>query len=414
VTALRVAVVGGGIGGLCLAQGLRRDGVDVTVYERDDTIDSRRQGYRIHLDGRAGRALHECLPPELYELFTATLGRPGSALSVVDERLKVLHRTAGMARDPRRVEPTAISAPASRQTLRQILATGLDDALVFGRSCTGFAESPEGVRLDFADGTHAEADVLVGADGVGSAVRRQFLPQATVVDTGARCLYGKTLLTKETLALVPPMLFEGFTAVIGGRAVGMASGLVRFPEPVEQAAARICPRAHVTPVADYLMWAVTAPGPRFGLPEPELLALPPVGLHRLAAEAIAGWHPDLRALVDRAEVEETFLVRVNTSEPTPAWPSGRVTVLGDAIHAMSPSGGSGANTALTDARVLRAALVAAVRGETPLTQAIRGYEEQMRDYGYAAVAAAGQNMGNLWAQRHPVLARIVKLLGKAR
>jgi 2-polyprenyl-6-methoxyphenol hydroxylase-like FAD-dependent oxidoreductase len=411
---MRVAVVGGGVGGLCLAQGLRRDGVDVTVYEADESIDSRRQGYRIHLDGRAGRALHDCLPPELYELFTATLGAPGSTVSVVDERLKVLHRMAGTARDPRQVEPAAISAPANRQTLREVLATGLDDALVFGRRCTGFAQAPQGVRLDFADGTHAEAEVLVGADGVGSAVRRQFLPHARVVDTGARCLYGKTLLTGETLALVPPMLFEGFTAVIGGGTVGMASALVRFPEPVERAAARIHSRAHLTPVADYLMWAVTAPGPSFGLPDPELLALPPAGLHKLATGAIAGWHRTLRALVDRAEVEETFAVRINTAEPTPPWPSGRVTVIGDAIHAMSPTGGSGANTALTDATVLRAALVAAARGETPLTEAIRGYEDRMRDYGYAAVAAAGQNLGNLWAQRHPVLARIVKLLGKGR
>jgi 2-polyprenyl-6-methoxyphenol hydroxylase-like FAD-dependent oxidoreductase len=412
--ALRIAVIGGGIGGLCLAQGLRRDGVAVTVYERDEAIDSRRQGYRIHLDGRAGRALHECLPPALYELFTATLGRPGSAVSVVDERLKVLHRTEGTARDPRRVEPAAISAPANRQTLREVLATGLDDALVFGRQCTGFAQSPEGVRLDFADGTHAEADALVGTDGVGSAVRRQLLPHATVVDTGARCLYGKTLLDAESLALVPPMVFDGFTAVVGGGTVGMACALVRFPEPVEQAAARISPQARLAPAADYLMWVVSAPGPYFGMPDAELLALPPAGLHRLATKAIAGWHRDLRALVDRAEVEETFVVRISTAEPTPAWPSGRVTVLGDAIHAMSPTGGSGANTALTDATVLRAALVAAARGEIPITEAIRGYEHRMREYGYAAVAAAGQNMGNLWAQRHPVLARVFQLLGKGR
>jgi NADPH-dependent glutamate synthase beta subunit-like oxidoreductase len=53
---VRVAVVGGGLGGLCLAQGLRRKGIDVTVYERDETLSTRRQGYRIHLDGRAARA----------------------------------------------------------------------------------------------------------------------------------------------------------------------------------------------------------------------------------------------------------------------------------------------------------------------------------------------------------------------
>ncbi len=54
---MKVAVVGAGIGGLCLAQGLRRNGIEVTVYERDDALSSRGQGYRVHLD--AGRALHD-------------------------------------------------------------------------------------------------------------------------------------------------------------------------------------------------------------------------------------------------------------------------------------------------------------------------------------------------------------------
>ncbi|HEY3480100.1 MAG TPA: NAD(P)-binding protein [Streptomyces sp.] len=49
-------MVGGGVSGLCLAQGLRQDGVDVTVYERDPALGSGRQGYRIHLDARAGLA----------------------------------------------------------------------------------------------------------------------------------------------------------------------------------------------------------------------------------------------------------------------------------------------------------------------------------------------------------------------
>ena len=58
--------------------------------------------------------------------------------------------------------------------------------------------------------------VLVAADGVQSRVRRQRLPEARVSDTGARCLYGKTRLTPQALSLVPPTLFDGFTAVIGG------------------------------------------------------------------------------------------------------------------------------------------------------------------------------------------------------
>ncbi len=72
VNGLRVAVAGGGIGGLCLAQGLLKAGIDVTVYERDAHLAVRRQGYRLHADGRAGRALEQCLPPESFAVFQAT------------------------------------------------------------------------------------------------------------------------------------------------------------------------------------------------------------------------------------------------------------------------------------------------------------------------------------------------------
>ncbi|MFI5911896.1 FAD-dependent oxidoreductase [Dactylosporangium sp. NPDC051541] len=409
---LRVAVVGGGIGGLCLAQGLRRSGVDVAVYERDSGPKMRRQGYRIHLDSRAARALHECLPPDVYELFRGTLGRPGAALSVIDERLKVLHRTEGTGLDPRAADPDSLSAPANRQTLREVLSTGLEDVIVYGRRLVEYheADEPQGIRLRFDDGSSARADVVVGADGVGSAVRHQLLPHARVADTGARCVYGKTPLTGGIE--LPEPVREGFTAVIGGAAVGMSCALVRFPEPPERVAERVCPAARLSPVADYVMWAVTGPAAAFGVADDDLLGRDDAGLHRLAAAAVSGWHPQLRELVDRADVEETFLIRINTAEPTPAWPPGRVTVLGDAIHAMSPAGGSGANTALMDAAILRAALVRADRGEQPLAEAVGEYEHRMREYGYAAVAASDRNMGGLWARRHPVLARIAWLLGK--
>jgi 2-polyprenyl-6-methoxyphenol hydroxylase-like FAD-dependent oxidoreductase len=67
------------------------------------------------------------------------------------------------------------------------------------------------------------------------------------------------------------------------------------------------------------------------------------------------------------------------------WPSGRVTLIGDAIHAMTPYRGIGANIALKDAVRLRDALVAAQHGEQPLIAAIHGYEAAMLDYGFKAV-----------------------------
>jgi 2-polyprenyl-6-methoxyphenol hydroxylase-like FAD-dependent oxidoreductase len=421
VSGLRVAVAGGGLGGLCLAQGLLKAGVDVTVYERDAQLADRRQGYRLHVDARAGLALEQCLPPRSLALFQATCSEASTRLTVVSERLRVLNeqRRTGSA-DP--YAPATLSTSVNRQTLREVLATGLGGRLVFGCELTryeltgdpltgyeltgdpltGHGDSRGAVRLQFADGRQAEADLLVGADGAGSAVRRQYLPAAAPADTGKRCVYGKTPLGPADVDRLPPVLKHGFTAVIGGQ-VGMATGVVRFRQRPEQAA------PWLSPAGDYLMWAVAGDGGRFGVADERLTAMSPAELHALTARLITSWHPDLRALHARAAADETFLVKIRTSPPVPPWPPSRVTVLGDAIHAMSPARGSGANTALQDAALLCRTLTGAAengartvragseavpagsgtgRNGGDLITAVGEYERQMRDYGYAAVAAS--------------------------
>ncbi|MFN7096980.1 MAG: NAD(P)-binding protein, partial [Gammaproteobacteria bacterium] len=72
--AIKIAIVGGGIGGLALAQKLKKAGVEFNVYERDASSDDRLQGYRVHLSPEADRALSECLPTKLYDLFIKTSG----------------------------------------------------------------------------------------------------------------------------------------------------------------------------------------------------------------------------------------------------------------------------------------------------------------------------------------------------
>jgi 2-polyprenyl-6-methoxyphenol hydroxylase-like FAD-dependent oxidoreductase len=401
-----VAVAGAGLGGLCLAQGLRRAGADVTVYERDDGFAGRRQGYRLHVDARAGLALQECLPPELLTAFQATCGQASTRLTVVSERLRVLKEltTSDPAAD--RYAPGTLSTSVNRLTLREVLAAGLDGKIVFGGEVTRYDAGEKGVRVHFADGREAEADVLVGADGVSSAVRRQYLPAAEPADTGGRCVYGKTPLRPAALELLPAALDAGFTAVIGGR-LGMATGLVRFRNPPGQVAG-----VRLSAAEDYLMWGLTGDCGQFGVPDERLLALNPAELHALSAKLIRSWHPDLRALHAMADIEETFVVPIRTSPVIAAWQPSRVTVLGDAIHAMSPAGGSGANTALRDAALLCRALTTAADGDG-ITTAIGEYEHQMRDYGYAAVAASAKAEAERGTVRNPLVSWLFRRVARA-
>jgi len=397
---LRVAVAGGGLGGLALARGLLRAGTDVTVFERDTSLATRRQGYRLHLDARAGLALDATLPPETFALFQASCAQPSRRLTVTTERLRVLHEQVAADRGADPYAPASLSTSVDRRTFREVLAAGLDGRLAFGRELSRYEADAGGVRLYFADGREAEADVLVGADGVNSAVCRQYLPAAEPADSGGRCIYGKTPLDPGTA--LPAVMEDGFTAVVGGR-IGMAVGAVRFRTPPQSLG--------LTPAQDYLMWALAGDRECFGVPDAELLALDPAGLHALSAALIRTWHPDLRAMHAAADIDQTFALRVRTSPALPAWEPSRVTVLGDAIHAMSPARGSGANTALQDAALLCRMLTG---GGSDVVAAIGEYEQQMREYGYAAVAASRQAEAETGARRNRLLFWLYRRLARGK
>jgi len=110
------------------------------------------------------------------------------------------------------------------------------------------------------------------------------------------------------------------------------------------------------------------------------------------------WHPALRRLVQITDVSTATIFPVKTSVPIPPWPTRNVTLLGDALHNMTPFRGIGANTALRDAEALHKALVAVARGEADLIQALAAYERDMIRYGFAAVQTSLSNMNRFHAK----------------
>ncbi|WP_067127385.1 FAD-dependent oxidoreductase [Microtetraspora malaysiensis] len=379
---MHVAIIGGGLAGPCLAHGLRRAGFQVTLHERD-SAPAKGQGYRIHIAPEGNRALHDCLPEHLHRLVLATTGVPGSGVTILAEDLTVINRFP--VGDPA-AEPTPDShISVDRLTLRTILLAGLEEVTRFGAAFTHFAYLPGGrVEARFADGAVQEADLLVAADGSMSRVRRQFLPDARVVDLGVRLIFGKTPLTDEVAAITPAESLDGFSTIVGSGGRFMPLAGHRFRRDPRAAAAELGLGLEFTDTRDYVMWVLGTPD--------DVSALDGAGLRDAVQERVADWHPRLGEIIRRVDPATVRTASMRTSEPVEPWPSGPVTLVGDAIHCMVPAG-IGAAVALRDAALLTRRLTEARDRGLPLVEAVHAYESEMLRYGFEAVAAAAKQAG---------------------
>ena len=214
---LQVLVVGGGIGGLCLAQGLRKAGIQVKVFERDRTVDARLDRYRLHINPAGTRALRACLPDAVWDRFLAAVGRPGGGFLFLDEQLHELLSIEDSLMYPASDDSAERAYPVERRALRDVLLTDLADVVQFGKRFERYELQPNGgVTAWFTDGSRADGDLLVGADGSASQVRAQLLPRAKPDDTGAVGFGAKLPLTAQTRAWLPPELLDGETMIMTG------------------------------------------------------------------------------------------------------------------------------------------------------------------------------------------------------
>jgi 2-polyprenyl-6-methoxyphenol hydroxylase-like FAD-dependent oxidoreductase len=347
---MRIIVVGAGLAGSLLAQGLRDQ--DVVVFERDAAPGG--QGYRIHIAPEGDLAMRECLPPELYAEVLATAGKRGSGWRVLDPQLRVVRETL-VPHDAEAEEATGRHLTVDRATLRRILLTGVD--VRHGAAFERFELRDGGVRAFFGNGEVADADLLVAADGTHSRVRAQLLPHAEVEETGIVEVFGRTPLTERVRELAPGAALDGFCAIAGDDGRFMPLAAHQFPDGR----------------GDYVMWVVGAPAPMF----PALLS--DVDAQECAADLVKDWHPHLGELIRLGDPASVHSTTMRIAKPLGPWESGPVTLMGDAIHTMIPQGQSAA-IALRDAAVLTRRL----REHDPAT-AVREYEREMLDYAFAAV-----------------------------
>ncbi|GME23012.1 Tetracycline resistance protein [Neofusicoccum parvum] len=401
---LPILIIGGGLGGLLLAQGLARASIPFLLFERDATPHTRPQGYRIRISGAGITALESTLPASLWTRFERTcaaveLGGGG----VVDAHSGAvaadgLHPTGG---PPPHMRAGRRPYTPDRATLRGVLMEGLGGRMRFGKEFAGYdveaaADGSGVVTARFGDGTSARGCLLVGADGARSRVRRRFLGgRLRPVDTDGRVVYGKTLLTEELRARMPEGLL-GAMMLVEDKSRGEGVPVTCLYEPI-----RFPQRAEVEGLPeDYVYWVLVSRRSTFGVADEELVEMTSERAGELALEVTEKWHPQLRPLFELQERSQTAALRVLSMRPElAAWAplEEPVTLIGDAAHVMSPSGGMGAVTAFRDAANLARVLVE--NGGRVSAESVGQYEEMMREY--AAEAIQGSRRGGVRFFNHP-------------
>jgi 2-polyprenyl-6-methoxyphenol hydroxylase-like FAD-dependent oxidoreductase len=392
LTSMNVVIIGAGLSGPLLAQGLRRRGVEVALVERRTPAQHRNAGYRIHLDPQGDLALRACLEPSAYELVLRTAGVLGSGWRLLDTELNVIQETlVGQLEDPEQGRHLTVD----RQTLREIVLDGLDDAVRHGAGFDHYRITGERVRVVLEDASTLEGDLLVGADGSGSRVGTQRLPDLRVIDMGQLNIFGRTALTDTTLPDVPPAALDGFCAVVSPDGLSMPLAAHRFANPPQAAAGALRPGLRLSSDHDYLMWVLTVPTARRsdGSPAAAGHSRPVTGtdLVGYVAEQVGSWHPGLARLVRAAEPGSVHATTVRSSRRPEPWPPDRVTLVGDSAHPMIPAG-IGAAVVLADAALLAEQIGRAARGERSVPDAVGDYEQQLRRYAFDAVEASEQRM----------------------
>ncbi|WP_353194156.1 FAD-dependent monooxygenase [Pusillimonas noertemannii] len=310
----RIAVVGGGLGGLAAARLLQKAGVNAQVYEQAPSF--LKLGAGIHISPNVMKVMRAMGIEKELEAVGSSPDRWRSRDGVSGE---ILFEIA--LGDIARQRFGASYLTVRRGDFHELMLNTLQSGTIhFGKKLVELNDDGHCITLNFEDGTTDEADLVIGADGINSKIREK-------------------LLGPER---------PNYTGDIAHRAMFSAKGLKGFES--DQCSKWWSGDRHIVIYyvdkhRDEIYYVTGVPYPQWNTTESWL----PSSRDEMR-EAFAGWHPAIQSLIDATqEVTKWPLMDRN---PLPIWSEGRLVMLGDACHPMKPHMAQGAGMAIEDAAML--------------------------------------------------------------
>ena len=376
-----ILISGAGLASLLLARSLLLSKIPFQIFERDASLSFRGQGYRLRLSTEGLDAIEAVLDAPGFQKFYDQAGKTGGSGfagfdAISGELLEEnpLGETLG-SRDGKIVG-------IARGDMRRLFFEGCESYTQFNKHVTGYEETSDGVKAIFADGSRSvEGSMLIGGDGIKSQIAKQVSGgKLKVYDTGARGIHGQA----------PTTAFKG-----------LGEGVFRIQDNSNpNASVSIITNVRAGDMNDASVefgWTMSGKPGAIKAPNDDYTIVGKTAAD-LAKSLTKNWHPRFKPLLDEMTESEAAFWKITCSTPSgvPDWPNNpRVTLIGDAVHSMTPAGGIGANTAVQDSAVLGRLLREAGGYKEGITAE---YEKQMRVYGSAAVKksyalASGGMMG---------------------